>query len=293
VAEQKGQELDLAMVGRKTRTLVETYRSQFAAVVPKHVDPEAFIELAVAYVKSDRSGFLQRATVANPASLVLALRECAAKGHMPMKGIYSLVPFPDRKATGGWAVTGVEEWRGVIERMYRAGGVTSVHVVVARDGDKIRWNPTRMTLPDHEYDEFAAPAERGPLKAVYAYARMLSGAFSAVAFLNRHEVARHRAMSKSIRAEGGGNFWGPEWPAEGPNTEAMWRKTALHALEGLVPMSAEYRWQLAASEAGARDWPALPDRPVTPAYTGGDEPVDAEIVPDGEWPAVAQPADGR
>jgi len=281
--------------------LITQYEPKFAAVVPSHVRSGAFIELALAYVKRDEK--LLEATQKNPASLILALRECAALGHMPMKGVYALVPFYDKTQPGGQAIVGMEEWRGVVERMYRAGGVSSVHVEVGRENDPVlRFNRTRMVLPEHEYDEFAPPEQRGPLKVVYAWARLIGGGISQVVWLPRWEVLRRRAMSKSIKAEGGGNFWGPV-DGEGPNTPAMWKKTGLHELEGFVPTSAEYRWQVAASEAGARDWPAVPNRSVNPVY--GDI-QDAELVDDdsgppqppapqqqGEaWPPVAQPGSG-
>lgn len=275
--------------------LITSYSGHFAAVVPSHIKPAAFLELAIAYVKRDQSRepTLLQVAEANPASLILALRECAALGHLPMKGIFSLVPYPDKTQPGGVAVVGMEEWRGVVERMYRAGGVQSVHVNVGRDNDRVcHFNPTRMLLPEHDYDEFAPPEVRGSLKVVYAWARLINGGTSQVAWLPRYEVHRHRATSKSIRADGGGNFWGPV-DGEGPNTEAMWRKTALHVLEGLVPTSAEYRWQVAAAEAGARGWDAVPDRSVSPVYS---DVQDAELVEDNGpaegWPQVAQPGSG-
>jgi recombination protein RecT len=272
------------------RELIETYRGQFTAVVPRHIDAGAFIELAVAGVKADVK--LLEAAAANPQSLILALRECAAKGHLPMKGTFSLVPFNDSKAPGGKSIVGMEEWRGVVERMFRGGSVKGVYVETGRDNDPVlRFNRTRMVLPEHEYDEFASPVERGPLKAVYAWARLDNGGLSQVVWMNRHEIMRHRSMSRSTSAAGGGNFWGPA-DGEGPNTEAMWRKTALHSLEGFVPMSAEYRFQVAASEAAAGGWPGVPDRPVTTAYTEPDV-VDAQLVEPGDggdWPTVAQPA---
>ena len=273
--------------------LITEYAPRFGAVVPGHIRVEAFVELALAYVK--RSPDLLANAMANPASLILALRECAALGHMPMKGIYALVPMRDKNSPGGLTIVGMEEWRGVVERMFRAGGVTSVHVETGRDNDRVlSFNRTRHVLPDHEYDEFASPADRGPLKAVYAWARLFNGGTSQVAWLNRHEVARHRAMSRTKD----GTFWGAGgdvagYPAgEGPNTEAMWRKTALHVLEGFVPTSAEYRWQVAKAEAAARDWQGIPDRSVVPPYGGGDV-EDAVVVDESDWPATAAIPNGQ
>jgi recombination protein RecT len=276
--------------------LVTSYQPNFAAMVPGHIRPEAFVELAIAYVKRDPD--LLHAAQVNPQSLILVLRECGALGHLPMKGTFSLTAFNDKNAPGGKAIVGMEEWRGVVERIYRAGGVESVHVEVGRDNDRVlRFNRTRDVLPDHEYDEFAPPSVRGPLKVVYAWARLRTGGTSQVAWLPRYEVLRHRSMSRSAQKAGGGNFWGPE-DGEGPNTEAMWRKTALHVLEGFVPTSAEYRWQAAAAESGARGWAGVPDRPVTQLYGGSGDLIDAEFTDDTAaaatgWPAVPGPGSGQ
>lgn len=288
------------------RGLLDTNRYDFMGVAPKHVDAEAFVGLALAMVRRDK--YLQEAIAVNSMSFIHALRECAALGHLPMKGIVALTAFNDKNAIGGKSIVLIEQYQGVIERMYRAGGVQSVHVEVGRENDAVlRFNRTRDKLPVHEYDEFASPEERGPLKAVYAWAVQLDGSLSYVSWLNRHAVARSRAASASVRFakphNPGGNFWGPEWPKEGPNTEAMWKKTALHRLEAYVPTSAEYRWQLArAQHAGplsASVGPAVvepyaeyeegeivdqgPPEPATGTGAGGS--------PGRDWPQVAQPPD--
>jgi recombination protein RecT len=273
------------------RNLIGSYQAHFAAVVPAHIKPGAFVELAVAYVKRDRD--LLEAAQKNPASLILVLRECAALGHLPLKGTFSLVAFNDKNQPGGKAVVGMEEWRGVVERIYRAGGVESVHVETGRENDRVlRFNRTRDQLPIHDYDEFASPAERGPLKVVYAWCRMRGGGVSQVAWLPRYEVMRHRAMSKTATKAGGngGAFWGPE-EGEGPNTEAMWKKTALHVLEGLVPTSSAYREHVAVAEAAARGWPEVPDQSVTQAYGAND--IDGEVVEGNGWPAVPAAGSGQ
>lgn len=246
--EGKGKALELAQRG--ALTLIRSFESEWKAIAPKHIDPAAFVSLAAAYVRRDP--YLTEAMLVNPASLILTLRECASLGHVPRKGEFALVPFRDRKAPGGWSIVGVEEWRGVVERMFRSGGVRAVHVAVGRENDAVlSFQKGRDLLPRHTYDEFAGRDERGALKAVWAWAD-LHGGPSDVAWLNRHDIARHRGMSKTATSDKGpegGNFWGPAWPGEGPNTEPMWKKTALHVLEGLVPTSAAYRWEVA--QAGA------------------------------------------
>jgi recombination protein RecT len=256
--------------------LIAHYQGNLSRVMPRHVSAEAFTGLGVAYVANDAK--LTEAATANPASLIVALRECAALGHMPVKDTFALVPYNDKNAPGGKRVVGIETYRGVIERMYRAGGVMSVRVRVVREKDFYDYDPSSgvFAVPKHRHPRFAGPTERGHLVGVYAYAVLLNGAPSEVIEMGPEDIAKHRAKSRS-----GDSFWGPEWPAEGPWTPDMWLKTALHKLEALVPTSAEYRWQVAASQsAAAGPWPGVPaGQPGAegkPPMTGDIE--DAEIV---------------
>jgi recombination protein RecT len=252
--------------------LLEAYSGDFGAVMPEHVTMETFVGLAVAYVRRDK--FLSMAAVANPDSLVLALREIAAWGHVPMKGVAALVAFKSDRARhpehNGFQITAIEEVGGVIQRIFRAGAVTAVHAEVVRDKDYCKFNRTKMVLPDHDYDENADPKDRGPLKAVYAYATMQNGQPSTVVYMPRAVVMKHRNISRS-----GDNFWGPP-DGEGPWTEDMWKKTALHKLSGLLPTSASYRQRIASVEAAAARQGKFADRPVTPE-AGGDY-IDVEYV---------------
>lgn len=281
------------------------YQKDLAAIVPSHVNASTFMGLAMAYVRRDAT--LSKAAAMNPLSLVVALREIAALGHVPMRGTAALVAYQSRKpADNGWNITAIEEVGGVLQRIYRAGGVTTVHCDVVREKDKARFQRTSMALPYHEYDEYADAQERGALKAVYAYATLLNGQPSTVVWMPRGTVMKHRASSKS-----GDAFWGPAWPAEGPWTEDMWKKTAIHKLSTLVPASAEYRWQLAAAEAAAASrFEGVPDRPSSAETGGGSDWIDgyaedapaATQRPDGaivsdppereDWPETRQPAGG-
>lgn len=286
--------------------LIKSFGGQLAAIAPKHIDADAFIQMAAEVVRRDDK--LTAAMLANPASLIVALRTCAALGHMPMRGQYALVPFNNRRATGGKEIVGVEEWRGTVQRIFRAGGVQRVTCDVMREQDRVHaFNRSRDIVPRHEYDEFASIEERGPLIAVYAYATLLNGGTSHVVFLNRHDVARYRSMSKTATYdESGGNFWGPEWPAEGDNTAAMWLKTALHRLDGFVPSSAAYLWEQQAASKQAGGWQGIPDVPIVdpefadiqdaeviddpPPPARARAPRSKDTATDDGWPATTQPA---
>lgn len=278
--------LALVDAGKWLAFLAE-YEADFTRVVPDHIKPETFIGMAAALVRGNPK--LQTAVQANPGSFVIALRECAALGHMPGMNTYALVPYRNNRDDGpNWTVQGIEQYQGVVERMYRANGITSVHVEVVREKDHSRWRPTEMILPQHDYDDRASETERGPLVAVYAYARMRSGGTSQVVWMTRHDVAKHRAVSKA-----GDSFWGPAWPEEGPWTPAMWKKTALHQLETYVPTSVAWREHMARAESTVMTgWAGIPVEPVRqPIYhpVASTTPVDAEVVEEPAGPPVQQP----
>lgn len=261
---------------------VAQYQATFARVAPPHIDAEAFMGLTVAALQRDDK--LMRAAEADPASMFQAIRTCAALGHMPGDHFH-YVPF-------GRSVAGIESYKGVIQRFYRSGGVASVHSEVVRANDSFQ--PSRGgELPYHEWDWAAGNAERGVLKGVYAWCVLASGATSQVVVLNHHDVAKYRAVSKA-----GAAFWGPPWPEEGPWTEAMWRKTAFHRLEPLVPNSPAYLNEFARAGAQPVGIKGVKDGPVPSGSGEGLQDVrDAVVVEDAasdqvgleSWPPVKVP----
>lgn len=296
---------ELVIPGEYEGTLigfVAKYQTNLAKVMPEHLNSDAFLGMAASYIGGDRN--LQEAAKVNPQSLILSLRECASLGHMPVKGVYDLVAFNDRNAPGGKSVVGIEEYRGVIDRMYRAGGVRSVHVDVVRANDffvKERTLKNPGPIPVHEYDVHADDSDRGALKGVYAYADMGSGQFSGVIHMGRSRIAKHRAVAKSAK------FWGPpesfdeqgNW-VEGPWTEDMWKKTALHKLETIVPTSTAYMVQRASVEAIKANTVEFKPDAATPPDPEQPEPdpsdsmtYDGEVIDDAggsdDWPEPRKP----
>jgi len=279
---------DIAQRGKGTLTdFIETYQGDFARVMPPHVSVEAFVGLAAAYVRRDKK--LREAASINPASLILALRECAALGHTPVPKVFALAPFNDKNAPGGKSIVGIETYHGVIERMYRAGGVQAVKSELVRVNDRFGWDPMRQAVTRHEYDPFATTKDRGELAGTYAWAVLFNGANSQVVWLNREEVMKHKAVAKTDA------FWTGPWEPD------MWRKTGLHVLERYVPTSAAYRWEVAMSSAGAATgFTGIPDRgPGDYGPSPDDAVYEAEIVDErpaspaaaGAGPEESKPAD--
>lgn len=243
--------------------MITRYRSVFAEVLPKHVEARTFVQLAVGALREPK---LAAAARSNPGSLMVALTHCARLGHEPATEAFYLVPF-------GSTVTGIEGYKGVIERMFRAGGIASAHAAVVRQNDFYEYEEG-MDHPLHRFKRFASEAERGPLVGVFAYARMLNGGFSQVIELGAEEVYKRRDMNSSNKRSD--SPW-KLWEAK------MWLKCAAHDLEAWVPTSAEYRRQELRAMAEAQRI-VTDDKPAASAPSAPT--LDGEVV-DQDWPAVA------
>lgn len=260
-------------------------RSHLAAVLPRSVDVEAFLGTAAGALYSNK--LLMEYATGNVDSLFAALMECATLGHLPGTEEYYLTPRRDK---GRGKVLGIEGYRGVIERMYRSGAVSAVHVREVCENDYFRYTEGTDRAPVHRFGGdgetggafFGAMGKRGEMVGAYAYADLVTGATSRVVLLSRDDILAARdsggykpddTFSPWNRLDGGAAH--PEYKGR-----SMWLKTGAHRLEPWVPTSAEYRREslrasAAAVEHARREPPELPARTVDTA-TG--EVVDAEIV---------------
>jgi recombination protein RecT len=208
---------------------------------------------------------------------------CAAKGHQPGTEEFYLIP---RRIKGVPTVQGIEGYRGIVERMYRSGGVASVVVREVCANDPFRYIEGQDPKPIHQIGgegrtgaDFFGPKgsrDRGEMVGVYAYAVLTTGAISRVVILDRDDVMAAKAAS-----DGSDSKYSP-WNRldGGPNRpeltgRSMWWKTAARRLEPWVPTSAEYRREQlrAAVEADNLRRDQEPGH-VPPA----SEVVDAEVV---------------
>ena len=250
--------------------IVRQSRGWFATIVPSHIDAQAFVALSTAYLR--RNPKLADAANRNPASFMSALSECARLGLVP-GDTYHLVPFEDRR-NNSVEITGIVDYKGEIELIYRAGAVASVKAEIVRAADRFVFT-TDMDRPEHAPDWFG---DRGDLIGAYAYAVMKDGATSKVIVYSKAEIDQVRAVSKT--SERNDSPW-VKW------YDRMALKTVLHRLANFVPTSAEYRReQLRAAAEVAQSVNA-----VVPA-NGHAEPVyEAEVVEDEltSEPAVEAP----
>lgn len=243
------------------QALIQQYRGDFTTVLPSHVKPDTWVRLAQGILRRDEA--LAKTAQRNPGSFMAALLDCARLGHEPGTESFYLVPF-------GNEVQGIEGYRGVVERMYRAGKVDSVKAELVYSNDRFHYQPG-MDKPIHEVDWFS---DRGEIVGAYAYAEFTSGGKSRVVVINQAYIARVRAESRG--SDRPSSPW-KKWP------EQMVLKTVAKRLEPWVPTSTEWmREQLRAVRDVAAEQPRSAPRPAPqPAPQPAPEPVyEAEFVDD-------------
>lgn len=239
--------------------LVQQYREDFTLVLPSHVKGETWVRLALGALRRDRN--LMQVASRNPDSLMNALLECARLGHEPATDSYYLVPF-------GNEVQGIEGYRGVVERIYRAGAVKVVKAEVIHRNDVFEYDPD-MERPVHKVDWFA---ERGEVIGAYAYGIFQDGSTSRVVVIDRPYIDKVRKESKG--SDKPSSPW-VKW------FEQMVLKTVARRLEPWVPTSTEWRKEQmrAAQEVTAEQaGPAVPTPPPARDSDFDEGPIEGELV---------------
>lgn len=217
--------------------MIQQYSGDFTTVLPSHMNGATWIRLAQGVLRRDKQ--LAQIAQRNPGSLMQALLECARLGHEPGTESFYLVPM-------GGEIEGWEGYRGVIERMFRAGAVTAVKAEIVKANDHFHYQP-RMDRPEHEVDWFG---DRGATLGAYAYAELRDGQTSKVVVVDQPYIDKVRAMSKG--SDKPSSPW-QKW------YDAMVLKTCIHRLEPFVPTSSEYlREQMRAARDVADTQPAVP-----------------------------------
>jgi recombination protein RecT len=235
------------------------------------------MRLAYGVLRSNQQ--LMQVATRNPGSLMTALQECARLGHEPASKSFYLVPF-------GNEIQGIEGYRGVVERIYRAGAVKVVHAEVVYSNDEFVWEPGTIdrhpdgprwegpqTVPFHRADWFS---DRGEVKGAFSYGIFQDGTPSRVVVINRAYIDKVRKESK-----GSDNPKSPwvKW------FDQMVLKTVAHRLEPWVPTSTEWRkeqiraaHEVAAEQAGPAVINAGPQAQPEPYPDEDDTPIEGELV---------------
>lgn len=202
-------------------------RGGLERLLPSDVDADTFLGCAAAAMYKNPK--LAEVAMRDPASLLVALREAARLGHMPGTDRYALT-------VRGRAVLGIEQYQGVIARMFNAGAVQAVHAEVICQGEEFE---RRDPLPPRHVMPIDRDLSVNNLVGAYAYAILDNGQCSKIVVMGRTEIMKHREAAATHMV----------W--DGPFGHSMWIKTPCHELEKWVPVSAEYRRAQAARDAAA------------------------------------------
>jgi recombination protein RecT len=250
-------------------TLIAKYSGDFATVLPSHIRPDTWVRLAQGALKRgkkftdgpDEGRYeLEIAAANNPGVFMAALLDAARLGLEPASEQYYLTP---RKVKGQLEILGIVGYQGYIELMYRAGAISSVIAECVYRNDVFRYQPGRDQVPYHEVDWDKGADDRGPLRLVYAYARMKDGSTSKVVVLSRVDIERIKKSS-----QGADSDYSP-WKL---HEAAMWLKSSVRQLAKWVPTSAEYIQERARAAATATGGAPAPLRIET------DDVLDGEVV---------------
>ncbi|MFF2475134.1 recombinase RecT [Streptomyces sp. NPDC058066] len=240
--------------------IVRQHKDDLTLVLPSHVKGETWMRLAYGALRSNQQ--LMQTATRNPGSLMTALQECARLGHEPGTDSFYLVPF-------GNEVQGIEGYRGVVERIYRAGAVKAVKAEVVHENDHFEYSPD-MDRPIHKPDYFG---DRGSIVGAYAYGVFQDGSTSKVVVINRAYIDKVRKESRG--SDKASSPW-VKWE------EAMVLKTVAKRLEPWVPSSTEWRKEQlrAAAEVAAEtsDTAAMYREPAPHDDFNDEGPIEGELV---------------
>lgn len=256
---------------------IRAYRPDFASVLPSHIKTDTWVRVAQGLLRRDKD--LREAAERNVGSFLAALLDCARLGLEPGE-TYHLVPF-------GNEIVGIEDYRGLIELMYRAGAVEAVKAEIVYANDEYIYDPGTMSRPIHRpagarsgtANWFASKSDRGAMVGAYCYCEMKGGTTSRVVQMAQWEIEEHKAVSKT--ANRSDSMWN-KWP------RSAWLKTVVKEQSKWVPTSPEWITHKLHAERldqqpapelspAARALPA-PARDVSHLPEIGAGIVDAEVV---------------
>ena len=175
--------------------MIEQYAGEFGKILPTHIGQEryarwclTFLRHAVAEPATDaqrRQVEAWHKVLASPMgqlSVMRALMDCASLGLEPGR-TYHLVPFKGQ-------VTGITDYKGEIELIYRAGRFPVVAQLV-REQDTFGMRGAN-TPPLHEADWFGS---RGEIVGGYAYCQFRPDVYSLVVIMTEADFRQQDRKS--------------------------------------------------------------------------------------------------
>jgi recombination protein RecT len=175
-----------------------------------------------------------------PMSVVGGLRLGAQLGlALGPLGHFYLVPFKGE-------ATFILGYKGMIELAYRSGNVKRIEANVVREGDAFDFRLGSRAFLD--FTPSGPPGER-EWRAVYALAETKQGG-KPFTVLYPEQVERRKARSAAAQSS-----YSP-WQTD---TEAMWRKTAVRALQAFLPQTEQLAQAVEQDDAPVIDGELIED----------------------------------
>jgi len=246
------------------RDLINKQRDEIIKALPKHVDADRLIRIALTTI--NKTPALLECTTT---SLLSCLMDCAALGLEPdnVMGRAYLIPYRDRKKDIV-VCTLIIGYKGLVDLAFRSGMVDMVDAYVVHANDRFELtlglSPNIIHVP--------ALTDPGAATGVYSVIRIKGSPHPKFAFMTRAEIETTRNRSRA----GQSGPWVTDW-------EEMAKKTVLKRNAKTCPMSAEF------AEAVARD----NEHEREPVITTVEAKVDAKFLdipkPDPTPDPVVQP----
>ena len=192
----------------------ESFKSQIAKTLPKHLTPDRFIRIAITAIQKTPA-----LAQCNQASLFGALLNLSQLGLEPDGRNAHLLPYENRRL-------GITECQLIIDYKGLVGSVSNIHADIICNEDEFEYD--KGEIKKHKIN-FKKP--RGKMYAVYAIVRFKDGSEKAEV-MTEDEVVKVRARSKAA-----GSSYSP-W-----NTDfnEMAKKTVFRRLSKWLSISSEYR----------------------------------------------------
>ena len=209
------------------RTLLEKMKPEIMKVLPKHLDPDRILRIALTEIRRN-----PRLLDATRESLLGAVMLSAQLGLEPGPlGHCYLIPYYNSK-TKSYEVQFQLGYKGMLDLVRRSGQIEMIDAHVVYENDEFDYQYGLEPKLCHK----PVLQNRGNPIAVYAVAKFKDGGFSYLV-MSVEDVEKIRKRSKA--ADNGP--WVTDW-------EAMAKKTAIKQLCKYLPLSIEVQRGLAADE---------------------------------------------
>lgn len=237
--------------------LLERYRGDFEAVLPKHLSIDRLLRIATVALRQTPD-----LALSTPKSFLGALMTCTQLGLEPGPlGEAYLLPFKDKNIPPHLRVcTFVPGYQGLIKLAYQSGQIASFAAETVHEHDTFAVYYGSNRRIEHVRPKLGV--DRGKAIGWYALAGFASGG-EAFVVMDRPEVERIRARSRAANS-------GP-WVTD---YDAMAKKTCVRQLSKWLPKSTELAIALAQDGAERTDLAptalAIPGRYVAGEIEAGD-----------------------